>query len=185
MAGRRRGMGEGTRTGLYWQISRLLADLRPRWLVLENVPGLLSIDGGRTFGTILGDLAGHGYGWSYRVLDAQHFGVAQRRRRVFVVGCLGDPARAAQVLLEPEGRVGDPAPRVTSGTGVAGAATSGTERARGGPEAPLATAGRLRLAYDSGLRRSGTGTGTGSGDVERAIRPRRPKGRTSTPRERR
>ena len=125
VAGRRRGMGGGDDRGeLYWQISRLLGELAPRWVVLENVPGLLSIDGGRTFGTILGDLARLGYGFAYRVLDAQHFGVAQRRRRVFIVGCLGDPARAAQVLLEPESRSGDPASRVSAWAGTAGSARS-------------------------------------------------------------
>lgn len=126
VAGRRRGMGGGDERGeLYWEISRLVADLAPRWVVLENVPGLLSIDGGRTMGTILGDLGRLGYGFAYRVLDAQHFGVAQRRRRVFVVGCLGDPARAAQVLLEPEGRGGHPAPRVAPGARVAATLTAG------------------------------------------------------------
>ena len=121
VAGRRRGMGGGDERGeLYWQISRLLADLAPRWVVLENVPGLLSIDGGRTMGTILGDLGRLGYGFAYRVLDAQHFGAAQRRRRVFIVGCLGDPARAASVLLEPEGSSGDPAPRIKAREGAPG-----------------------------------------------------------------
>ena len=122
----------GDRGDLYWQISRLVAELAPRWVVLENVPGLLSIDGGRTFGTILGDLGRLGYGFAYRVLDAQHFGVAQRRRRVFVVGCLGDGAGAASVLLEPEGRERNPAPRVTPGSRVAGTALAGALTTRVG-----------------------------------------------------
>ena len=75
---------------------------RPRWVVWENVPGVLSSGGGRDFGTFLGALGELGYGWAYRVLDAQWFGVAQRRRRVFVVGYLGDWQRAAQVLFERE-----------------------------------------------------------------------------------
>lgn len=66
----------------------------------ENVPGVLSSSGGRDFGAFLGALAELGYGFCYRVLNAQHFGVPQRRRRVFVVGHFGDWRRAAAVLLE-------------------------------------------------------------------------------------
>jgi len=68
----------------------------------KNVPGVLSSNGGRDFGSFLGALAELGYGFAYRVLDAQNFGVPQRRRRVFVVGCLGDWRRAATVLFERE-----------------------------------------------------------------------------------
>jgi DNA (cytosine-5)-methyltransferase 1 len=75
---------------------------RPEWLVWENVPGVLSSGGGRDFGSFLGALVKLGYGFAYRVLDAQYFGVAQRRRRVFVVGCLGGWHRAAAVLFERE-----------------------------------------------------------------------------------
>ena len=75
---------------------------RPRWVVWENVPGVLSSNGGRDFGSFLGALGDLGYGWAYRVLDAQWFGVAQRRRRVFVVGHFGDWERAAKVLFESE-----------------------------------------------------------------------------------
>jgi len=63
---------------------------RPRWVIFENVPGLLSSGGGRDFGAILGALEKCGYGFAYRILDAQYFGVPQRRRRLFVVGHLGD-----------------------------------------------------------------------------------------------
>jgi len=78
---------------------------KPRWIVWENVPGVLSSAGGRDFGSFLGALAQLGYGFAYRVLDARFFGVAQRRRRVFVVGYLGDWRRAAAVLFEsPSGR---------------------------------------------------------------------------------
>jgi DNA (cytosine-5)-methyltransferase 1 len=75
---------------------------KPKWIVWENVPGVLSSDGGRDFGSFLGALAELGYGFAYRVLDAQHFGVPQRRKRVFVVGCLGDWRSAASVLFERE-----------------------------------------------------------------------------------
>jgi DNA (cytosine-5)-methyltransferase 1 len=83
---------------------------RPEWLVWENVPGVLSSNGGRDFGTFLGMLAELGYGFAYRVLDAQYFGVAQRRRRVFVVGYLGNWQRAAAVLFERHSLQGHPAP---------------------------------------------------------------------------
>lgn len=156
VAGRRAGLG-GARSGLFWQIMRLADELSPRWLLLENVPGLLSAvcpcpgdgtcldngravrcgrwerrDGRRAFvprvphtppegacpggcmerhggamGTVLGALGQRGYGFAYRVLDAQFFGVPQRRERVFIAGCLGDRAAPVEVLLEPEGRGGD------------------------------------------------------------------------------
>ncbi len=83
---------------------------RPRWLLWENVPGVLSSNGGRDFGSFLGAMAQLGYGFAYRVLDAQYFGVPQRRRRVFVVGHLGDWRRAAAVLFEPHSLQGHPAP---------------------------------------------------------------------------
>lgn len=80
-----------------------LADrYRPRWLVWENVAGILSSDRGRDFASFLGGLGQLGYGFAFRVLDAQYYGVPQRRRRVFVVGYLGDWRRAAAVLFEPE-----------------------------------------------------------------------------------
>lgn len=83
---------------------------RPRWVVWENVPGVLSADGGSAFGAFLGGLAELGYGFAYRVLDAQYFGLAQRRKRVFVVGHLGDWRRAAAVLFERESLSGHPPP---------------------------------------------------------------------------
>jgi len=88
-----------------------LADSKkPRWIVWENVPGVLSSNGGKDFGTFLGALGELGYGFAYRVLDAQHFGVAQRRRRVFVVGYLGDWRVAAAVLFERESLQGNTKP---------------------------------------------------------------------------
>jgi len=92
---------------------------RPAWIVWENVPGVLSVDGGRAFGSFLGGLAELGYGWAYRVLDAQYFGVPQRRRRVFVVGYLGDWRVAAAVLFERESVRGNPPPSRETGEGVA------------------------------------------------------------------
>lgn len=108
VAGRRAGLA-GSRSGLWWEFHRIISELAPEWVVIENVPGLLSSNGGRDMGTILQALGELGYGYAYRVLDAQWFGVAQRRRRVFIVGHLGD-RRAAEVLFEPESCVGDTPP---------------------------------------------------------------------------
>lgn len=117
-----------------------LADrLRPEWLVWENVPGVLSSRGGRDFGTFVGAMGELGYGWAYRVLDAQYFGVAQRRRRVFALGYLGDWRRAASVLFEPASMRGDPAPSREAGAVVASALTQGL--GRGGADAGRAQAG--------------------------------------------
>lgn len=163
LAGRRMGL-DGTRSGLYFEIIRLVDELRTltgvrcRWVILENVPGLLSavcpcpgngacggtwdivqepefglpgrvhtpcttahtvrggacgpgrcieVHGG-AMGAVLGELGQRRYGYAYRVLDAQHFGVPQRRRRVIIVANPRDWAAPAQVLLEPKGRSGDP-----------------------------------------------------------------------------
>jgi DNA (cytosine-5)-methyltransferase 1 len=94
-------------------------------VVWENVPGVLSSGKGRDFGTFLGALGELGYGFAYRVLDAQWFGVAQRRRRVFVVGHLGDWRRAAAVLFERESVFGNPPTRGAAGEKVAGSSTRG------------------------------------------------------------
>jgi DNA (cytosine-5)-methyltransferase 1 len=109
-----------------------LADrYRPRWVVWENVPGVLSSAGGRDFGAFLGGLAELGYGFAYRVLDAQYFGLAQRRKRVFVVGYLGDWRRAAAVLFERESLSGHPAPRREAGQRPTGTLASRTSAGGG------------------------------------------------------
>ena len=109
IAGRGAGL-DGERSGLFSEVLRLLDELTPQWFVLENVPRLLSINGGRDMGTVIGSLVERGYGVSYRVLDASGFGVPQRRRRVFFVGCFGDTGRTSgEVLFEPEGGGGDSA----------------------------------------------------------------------------
>jgi len=92
---------------------------KPRWLVWENVPGVLSSNGGKDFGSFLGALGELGYEWAYRVLDAQWFGVAQRRRRVFVVAHLGEGSLAAKVLFESESVRRNPAPSREARQGVA------------------------------------------------------------------
>lgn len=106
VAGLRKGLDD-PRGNLMLTFGAIAKHARPTWLVWENVPGVLSANGGRDFGTFLGMLAELGYGFAYRVLDAQYFGVAQRRRRVFVVGYLGDWRRAGAVLFERHSLSGD------------------------------------------------------------------------------
>jgi len=119
VAGLRGGLDDD-RGNLALEYCRLAQRLRPRWLVWENVPGVLSSGGGRDFGAFLGALVELGYGWAYRVLDAQYDGVAQRRRRVFVVAHAGGQwQRAAAVLFDSASLRGDPPPIREEGTEVA------------------------------------------------------------------
>ena len=99
VAGLRKGLDD-PRGNLMLTYLAIADRYRPRWMVWENVPGVLSSNGGRDFGTFIGALEQLGYGYCWRVLDAQYFGVPQRRRRVFVVGCLGGWQGAAAVLFE-------------------------------------------------------------------------------------
>ena len=119
VAGLRKGLAD-PRGNLALVYCGILDRFKPKWCVWENVPGVLSSNGGRDFGSFLGALAELGYGFAYRVLDAQYFGVAQRRRRVFVVGYFGDWRRAAAVLFERHSLQGHPAPSRETGQEVAG-----------------------------------------------------------------
>lgn len=104
VAGKREGLkGE---SGLMLEYVRAVREVRPRWLLWENVPGALSSEHGEAFRCLLSALDELGYGLAWRVLDAQFFGVAQRRRRLFVVGRLG-ACPPVEVLLEPDGMRGD------------------------------------------------------------------------------
>ena len=105
VAGKRAGF-TGERSSLWFEFERIIDEMQPKWVVIENVPGLLSSANGSDFGTILKSLDGFGYGVAWRVLDSQYFGVAQRRRRVFIVGSLGSPS-AGQVLFESKGVSGN------------------------------------------------------------------------------
>lgn len=107
IAGGREGLDGESR--LMYEYIRAVRELRPPWFLWENVPGVFSTDAGRAFGILLDEMDGLGYGLSWRVLDAQFFGVAQRRRRVFLVGHLGD-MRAAAVLFEPDSVCGNTKP---------------------------------------------------------------------------
>jgi DNA (cytosine-5)-methyltransferase 1 len=139
VAGLRKGLAD-PRGNLMLTYLAIAERFAPRWLVWENVPGVLSSNGGRDFGTLLGGLAELGYGFAYRVLDAQYVrveshsrAVPQRRRRVFVVGHFGDWRRAAAVLFERESLLGHPAPRREAGQRVAATLTRGAESGgRGG-----------------------------------------------------
>jgi DNA (cytosine-5)-methyltransferase 1 len=105
VAGKRAGLAD-PRGNLALEFLRLADIAKPRWVLWENVPGVLSSDGGRAFGSFLGALVDCGYGFAYRVLNAQFFGVPQRRRRLFVVGHRGDWGPAAEVLFEQAGGSG-------------------------------------------------------------------------------
>ena len=106
-AGKRLGMDD-PRGNLALHYLRIVRDIQPKWFIYENVPGLLSSNEGHDFATFLGEMVKLRYGFAYRVLDAQYFGVPQRRRRVFVVGCAdGDWRSAAAVLFDEKSLCGD------------------------------------------------------------------------------
>lgn len=154
VAGLRRGLDDA-RGALALEFLRLADQARPRWIVWENVPGVLSADGGRALGAFLGGMEEIGYGWAYRVLDAQYFGVPQRRRRVFVVGCSrGTWNRPAAVLFDPASMRGDPPPSRAPGAETAGTAQ---ERAGGG----LAPCLTRSLGRSCGVPGDPTGVGAG------------------------
>lgn len=163
IAGLRKGLDD-PRGNLMLTYLAIAARYRPEWLVWENVPGVLSSNGGKDFGALLGGLGELGYGFAYRVLDAQHFGVPQRRRRVFVVGHLGDWRRAAAVLFERHSLSGNPAPRRKAGeeiTGTIGARTT----AGGGFGGDFETAGGLQAVSSATTALPGHSMATG--DVAR------------------
>ncbi len=132
VAGLRQGLAD-PRGSLMLTYLAIADRLRPKWIVWENVPGVLSSNGGRDFGTFLGALGELGYGWCYRCLDAQYVrvggwprAVPQRRRRVFVVGCSGDWGAAGEVLALAEGLQRNLEARRAKGKGVAADAEEGS-----------------------------------------------------------
>ena len=136
LAGLRGGL-EDARGNLALVFCRLVDQIRPRWVVWENVPGVLSSNGGRDFASIVGALAELGYGCCWRVLDAQYYGVAQRRRRVFLVGHLGDWRPAGAVLFERESLRGNPPPSREARKEVAGGVGGRASHWGGGPHPSL------------------------------------------------
>ena len=134
IAGLRGGLDD-ERGNLALEFCRIVDRLTPRWVVWENVPGVLSSNGGRDFGSIVGAMAEIGYNLAWRVLDAQHFGVPQRRRRIFLVGHIGaDERGASAVLLESHSLQGHPAPSREKGENLAPTFTSGPPYSRTGNE---------------------------------------------------
>jgi DNA (cytosine-5)-methyltransferase 1 len=125
IAGSRAGL-TGEQSGLWFEFERIVSELRPRWVAVENVAGLLSSNGGADFGVILTGLGKLGFDASWAVLDAQHFGVPQRRRRVFIVG--GPRGRRAeQVLSLCESCGGNPETCSEAREGATGDLTSSTD----------------------------------------------------------
>ena len=102
VAGKRAGLA-GARSGLFWEIARLVEETQTEYFIIENVPGLLSRNNGADFGVVIGTMADIGYSLGWRVLDAQHFGVPQRRRRVFIVGRRATSGGVAEILFKSKG----------------------------------------------------------------------------------
>ena len=106
VAGKRAGL-VGARSGLFWEAARIVEETQSNWFIIENVPGLLTSNSGADFGVVIGTMADLGYGVAWRVLDAQYFGVPQRRRRVFIVGQRDpDTTSAGEVLFNSQGSRG-------------------------------------------------------------------------------
>lgn len=130
IAGKRLGLDD-PRGNLALVALGIIDRLKPRWFVFENVPGLLSSSEGRDFGIFLRTVDELGYSLAWTVLDAQYFGVAQRRNRVFAVGHSGDWRYPAAVLFEPESLCGDSPPRREAGAQVARCIEASADRRRG------------------------------------------------------
>jgi len=167
VAGLRRGLTD-PRGSLMLTYGAIAQRYRPTWLFWENVPGVLSSNEGRDFGAFLGMLAELGYGFAYRVLDAQFFGLAQRRARVFVVGYLGDWRPPAAVLFERESLRGDSAPRREAGEGATYAVAPSLTGSGRGVERPGESRGQdplVAIAHSlraDGFDASEDGTGRGT-----------------------
>ena len=122
VAGKRAGLA-GERSGLFWEIARLVEETQTEYFVIENVPGLLTSNKGRDFGVVVGTMADLGYSLGWRVLDAQHFGVPQRRRRVFIVGKrTTDGTSVAEILFKSDSLRGDLASSEQAGQEITGSA---------------------------------------------------------------
>ena len=108
VAGKRAGLA-GARSGLFWEIARIVEETQTEYAILENVPGLLSSNNGADFAVVLGTMADLGYSVAWRVLDAQYFGVPQRRKRVFIACRRASSGSAGEILFKSEGLRRDPA----------------------------------------------------------------------------
>jgi len=123
VAGKRAGLA-GARSGLFWEAARIVEETQSNWFVIENVPGLLTSNNGADFAVVLGTMADLGYSVAWRVLDAQYFGVPQRRKRVFIVG-RRDPNSTSpiQVLFNGSRSRRSTTPKQSSRQEVAGSIT--------------------------------------------------------------
>ena len=165
----KRGGADDERDG--WpEFIRVVSVLRPRWIVAENVVGLVSLAQGRYFGRLIDQLVQLGYGVAWRTLDAQFFGVPQRRRRVFLVGT-NDPGgragseRAAQVLSLCEGCGGHPAPRGETGQGVAGTLGGGAGSRGWSPDTDRMTFVAAAISASAGHHGHSSPRGDGSDNL--------------------
>jgi DNA (cytosine-5)-methyltransferase 1 len=102
VAGKRAGLA-GARSGLFWEIARIVEETQSEFVVIENVPGLLSSNNGDDFAVVIGTMADLGYSVSWRVLDAQYFGVPQRRKRVFIACQRTAGERFGEILFKSKG----------------------------------------------------------------------------------
>ena len=173
VAGKRKGMaeGSGTRSSLAFHFARLCRELQPRWVLWENVPGVLTSNGGRDFAHFIRSIGECGYSLAYRTMDAQWVrvdglprAVPQRRRRVWLVGHLGDSWRTpAEILFEPQSVRGDTPPRRIAGQGFTreiGGGAEGADRpvptnSNGGDVMPALTARDLEARMTGQADRSG------------------------------
>lgn len=167
VAGKRKGFTDGERSVLAFTFLNLVERFRPRWLVLENVPGLLSSNNGRDLARLLREMDELGYGVSWRTLDARYFGVPQRRRRVFLVASLGSD-RSAEVLFECEGGCGHSVARRASWQDSPSASderphVAGALLARY-HKGPTSTVEDGQLVVTTALTRGGLGGGFGPDD---------------------
>ena len=158
VAGKRAGLG-GERSGLWFEFERILRELRPRWAVIENVPGLLSSNKGRDFAVILDGLEELGYSVGWAVLDAQNFGVPQRRRRVFIVA--GATGRSVeQVLSLCESCGGNPETSAAPGQAVAGTLGGGAGERGWSPDTDRMTFIPIQDAREVDKQQNGIGIGS-------------------------
>ena len=160
VAGKRAGL-EGEQSGLFWELMRIVKAKQPRLLVLENVPGLLSSESGRDFTAVLSALDDLGYDAAWRVLNAQFFGVAQRRRRVFIVASVGGWPDPGEVLFEPDGGSGHPPALRKAGQDIAHAldGRSGGVRAKENQETLIIEGDSAASTPDLPRLRRGCGRG--------------------------
>ncbi|WP_374603021.1 DNA cytosine methyltransferase [Arenimonas sp.] len=149
--GARAGLG-GAQSGLFYRFAELVGERLPKAVVLENVHGLLTSHRGRDFAIVLKALDELGYGLAWRVLNSKDFGVPQSRRRVFIVGVLGDASSAGKILFEPERSEGDPEESGRSGKKPA----SLFQKIVGNPRKGPMTKSMAHCIYAESARHTGT-----------------------------